>query len=55
MKQQKITALEGMILTNGEIYGKEIFLGDGLNIYEFYQITQEEYKKIIEQANEQYE
>jgi hypothetical protein len=36
-----------MILTNGEIYGKQIFLADGVSEDDFYEITEEEYDKII--------
>jgi hypothetical protein len=42
-----IYADEGMILTNGEIYGKQIFLADGVSEDDFYEITEEEYDKII--------
>ena len=40
---QKIVADDGMILTDGEIFGKEIFLGAGKKVEDFYEITQEEY------------
>ena len=43
-----IYADEGKILTNGEIYGKQIFLADGVNAEEFYEITEAEYQEIIE-------
>ena len=39
-----IKAAEGYVLTNGEIYGVEIFLADGVDASSFYQITVEEYE-----------
>ena len=35
---------EGKILTNGEIYGREIHLGNGDNPENYYEITEEEYE-----------
>lgn len=45
----KITASEGMILTNGEIFGTEIFLAEGMNAETFREITKEEYERMIEE------
>lgn len=50
--REKITASEGKILTNGEIYGKEIFLASGINPNDFYEITLNEYEKICEDESE---
>lgn len=42
--REKLEARNGMILTNGEIYGKIIYLGEGVNKEDFYEITEEEYQ-----------
>ena len=44
----KLTASEGMILTNGEIYGREIFLATNDSPDNWYEITEEEYNSIQE-------
>lgn len=49
---KNIYADEGMILTNGEIYGKVILLAEGMNEADFYEITEEEYKKIMEEKEQ---
>lgn len=40
----KLTASEGMVLTNGEAYGKEIYLGCNDSEENWSEITQEEYE-----------
>ena len=49
MKERNIlNAGEGKIFTNGEIYGKQIFLADGLSSDDFYEITDAQYREITE-------
>ena len=51
----KLTASDGMWLTNGETYGKEIFLSQTDNPYNYREITEAEYEAIMaeqEKANE---
>ena len=48
MKTRKILyADEGKILTNGEIYGKQIFLAEGVSEDNFHEITEVEYKRML--------
>ena len=50
---RKLTAAEGMTLTNGEAYGKEIYLGKNDNPNNWHEITDAEYEKIVsEQESE---
>ena len=50
MKQRTILyADEGKVLTNGEVYGKQIYLADGVTAADFYEITDAEYEEIINQ------
>lgn len=43
-----IEATEGHILTNGEVYGRTVYLAEGENGEDFYEITEEEYNEIQE-------
>ena len=47
--RETITATEGHILTNGEIYGSEIYLGDGVSADQFHEIALEEYQAMFEE------
>ena len=40
----KLIAREGYIFTNGDAYGTEIYLGEGVDADSFYEIPIEEYK-----------
>lgn len=46
---RKLTASIGMVLTNGEAYGTEIYLGVNDSQDNWWEITQEEYNKILEE------
>ena len=43
----KLTAAEGMTLTNGEVYGKNVYLGVNDKPENWYEITDEEYNRIL--------
>lgn len=43
-------AEEGMVLTDGDVYGKEIYLADGKAYDDFYEISEAEYEKILSDA-----
>ena len=48
----KLTASEGMTLTNGETFGKEVYLGCNDAPENWHEISDEEYAKILsEQEN----
>lgn len=49
-----IRAEEGMILTDGENYGKTIDLGEGVSVDKYTEITEAEYEEIQkgEESNE---
>lgn len=48
MKRKTLYAAEGMILTDGEIFGTQIHLADGVDENRFYEISKEEYEEILE-------
>ena len=43
MERTKLTASDGMIFTNGETYGRVVYLGTGDSPDNWYEITEEEY------------
>lgn len=45
----KITATEGMVLTNGDTYSKEIYLGCNDSIENWHEITDAEYEEILKE------
>lgn len=47
-----LTAPKGMVYTNGTTYGYVIRLAEGLDGKDYYLITEEEYKKILEEKSE---
>ena len=47
MERIKMIASEGMILTDGEIYGREIFLSIGDSTDRWTEITEAEYSEIL--------
>lgn len=44
----KLTAADGYVLTNGEVYGKEIYLGKNDSPAFWYEIPEADYQAIIE-------
>lgn len=52
MARTILTASEGMILTDGEIYGSKIFLAERRSAEEFYEIPLKEYERMMEQEEQ---
>ena len=46
-ERTKLTANAGMVLTNGEIYGTEIFLAEGMSADGFFEISRTEYEAMM--------
>ena len=49
ISRTKLTASEGMVLTNGTVYGTVIFLAEGVE-NNYYEITEAEYQQKIAEA-----
>lgn len=49
---RKLTATEGYVLTNGEAYGKEIYLGVNDSPDNWHEITEEEYAEVLKAEEE---
>ena len=48
----KVTAAEDMWLTNGETYGREVYLGCNDSIDNWHEITDAEYEEIVKAEEE---
>lgn len=53
IKIKKLTASDGMVLTNGEAYGKEIYLGKYDSVENWHEITEAEAEKMFGSALEE--
>lgn len=49
--RKKLTAADGMILTDGSNYGREIFLAEGADLDVWHEITEAEYEDIMQTAD----
>lgn len=50
MERTVLIASEGMLLTDGEIYGTKIFLEEGRSAEDFCEISRAYYEKLREEA-----
>ena len=50
---RKIVADDGFVLTNGEAYGKEVYLGKNDSADNWHEITEAEYNEIMKKQGEQ--
>lgn len=44
---RKLTATDGYVLTNGDVYGKEVYLGIYDSAENWYEITDAEYAEVL--------
>ena len=52
MERQILIANKGMVLTDGETYGKKIYLAEGESADKFYEITDEEHWELMAESEE---
>lgn len=52
IKRSVLYAESGNYITNGKIYGKQIFLGKDDLIKDFYEISEEEYNELMQKNEE---
>ena len=48
----KLTASEGMVLTDGESFGKEVFLAEDADQSKWHEITDAEYETILNEQTQ---
>ena len=48
---KKLTAADGMVLTNGETYGTEIYLGKNDRAENWHEITRAEYDEVLKKMD----
>lgn len=53
MERIVLRARQGYVFTNGKDYGSIIYPANGVSTNDYYEITEEEYKKIVEKQNEE--
>ena len=51
MSNKVLIASEGMVLTNGEVYGKQVHLSNASNEESWHEITEQEYEEILAKQN----
>lgn len=47
-----LKATDGMVLTDGVSFGRVVYLADGVDENSWYEITEEEYQKLVEEHEE---
>ena len=53
MERIILQATEGKVLTNGNVYGRIVYLAEGVDANTFYEITDEEYQAILARDEEE--